>query len=88
MKLDEIPIELKDKAEFACKVCRVIYRAETGKRDNCSCRSVLKEYCPYIDEVLKNEMVLRSDDMCVSCGKGYAVEGSLLCPNCISEAKT
>lgn len=55
MKLDEISIELKDKAEFACKVCRARYRAETGKRDNCSCRSVLNEYCPYVEKALAQE---------------------------------
>ena len=53
MKIEEVPQEIRDKAEFACKVCRVKYRAETGKRDNCSCKSVLDEYCPYIDKVLK-----------------------------------
>ncbi len=89
MKLEDIPQEFKDKAEFACKVCRAFFNStHTNKKIECSCRSVLKEYCPYIDEVLEKEMALRSDEVCVSCGKGYAVEGSLICPNCISDSKT
>lgn len=54
MKLDEIPSELKDKAEFACKVCIERYKSEhMGKFTGCSCRNIGKEYCPYIDKVLK-----------------------------------
>ena len=53
MKIEDAPVEIKDKAEFACMVCRAKYKAETGKADNCSCRKVLNEYCPYIDSVLK-----------------------------------
>jgi hypothetical protein len=55
MKIEDVPVELKDKAEFACKVCRAKYRAETSKTDNCSCRNVLNEYCPYVEQVLAQE---------------------------------
>ena len=55
MKFTETPEEYKDKAEFTCKVCRAKFRAETGKRDDCSCRAIGKEYCPYIEKVIKQE---------------------------------
>lgn len=86
MKFDEIPEEFKEKAEFACKVCRALFNSTHSNKADCSCRSVLKEYCPYIDEVISKEIASRSDDTCVACGKGYAVEGSLICPNCKSKA--
>lgn len=56
MKIDEVPLEIRDKVEFACKVCLAWFNAERvgkPKIKNCNCREVLNEYCPYMDEVLK-----------------------------------
>lgn len=59
MKFDETPPEYKDKAEFACKVCIERYKAEhiTEKFTGCACREVGKEYCPYIEQVIKKNEV-------------------------------
>ena len=85
MKIEDFPLDIRDKCEFACKVCRAFYRAETGKKDDCSCRTILNEYCPYVEKVIEQERLLKPTDICVACGNGYAVEGSLLCPNCKSK---
>lgn len=58
MKIEDVPVELKDKAEFACKVCLAwLNDARVGKPkiNTCNCREVLNEYCPYVEKVLAQE---------------------------------
>lgn len=50
--------EQRDKAEFACLVCRAMYKDRTGAPGNnltCSCRP-LGYYCTYIDNIFEKEM--------------------------------
>ena len=56
LKINEVPVEIRDKVEFACKVCLAWLNDErVGKTKikECNCRSVLNEYCPYVERVLK-----------------------------------
>lgn len=45
MKLDEIPKEYEDRVEFACMVCREDHRSRTGRKCDCTWRSIGKEVC-------------------------------------------
>ena len=56
LKINEVPVEIREKVEFACKVCLAWLNDERvgkTKLKTCSCKEVLNEYCPYVERVLK-----------------------------------
>jgi hypothetical protein len=53
-KIKEYTQEQRDMAEFACRVCRAMYKDRTGVKGDCSCRPI-GYYCPYIEEILEKE---------------------------------
>ncbi len=52
MKLDEIPVEYKDRVEFACLVCRADHKSKTGSKNNCAWRGIGNEVCLDIERVI------------------------------------
>ena len=56
MKINEYSKEIQDKCDFACLVClEKINSTRIGlpKLKSCNCRVILNEYCPNLENVLK-----------------------------------
>lgn len=86
MKLDEIPVEYKDRVEFACDVCRSDYRSKTGRRVNCAWRECGNSVCVDIERVIATMEAEALTEVCDSCGKYPKQPNSMLCKECEEKA--
>ena len=101
MKLDEIPVEYKDRVEFACRVCREDHRSCTGSKNNCAWRQIGNEVCFDIERVIKQmerehsgedhsadalEYAKPLFEVCDACGKYHKQPNSMLCKECEAKA--
>lgn len=57
IKLDEMPLEYKEHAEFACAVCLARIKSYTiNYGGECGCKKILKTYCSDIGKVIKKKI--------------------------------
>lgn len=97
MKLDEIPVEYKDRVEFACRVCREDHRSCTGSKNNCAWRQIGNEVCFDIRRVIAQmerehsgedhsadalEYAKPLFEVCDACGRYPKQPNSMLCKEC------
>lgn len=82
MKLDEIPIEYRDRVEFACRVCRADHKSKTGNNNNCAWRGCSNVVCSDIERVIADMEAEKLIEVCDSCGKHHKQPNSMLCKEC------
>lgn len=91
MKLDEIPVEYKDRVEFACMVCRADHKSKTGSKNNCAWRDIGNGVCFEVERVIEQMEAEKTCvkplyDICDACGKYPKQPNSMLCKECEDKA--
>ena len=66
MKITDIPKELEKEVEFACRVCRVKFASEIGKKVKCAWRGCANEICDNIEKVIKERQNEQPQDKSIS----------------------
>ena len=61
IKIDEIPQEYKELAEFACEVCQQRIKSFNKNKGDCPCKTIGKEYCVDIGRVIKRRLKEREN---------------------------